>query len=48
LQYKSIKKALIQSGNQQHITPARGNNAMSGKPEPKTVEDAVLQEMGFD
>jgi len=49
MQYKSLKKALVLSGNQQQTpSPLRGNASISGKAVPNSVEDAVLAEMGFD
>lgn len=49
LQYKSLKKALIQAGGQVGRTlPLSGNSRTSTKPAPSTPEEAVLQSLGLD
>ena len=50
LQYTSIKEALIASGanKQANNLPLRGNGNMTGKPAPRTPEEAVLAELGLD
>lgn len=49
LQYKSIKKALVeQGGNKGSTLPLRGNGHQRGKSAPSTPQEAVLQELGLD
>ncbi len=50
LQYTSIKEALIAAGanRSSNNLPLRGNGNMTGKPAPRTPEEAVLAELGLD
>lgn len=49
MQYKAIKKAMAERDLQnRQPTPLRGNSHMSGNRQPANMQEAVLQEMGFE
>jgi hypothetical protein len=48
IQYKSLKKALVEQGAGKIAQPLRGNAHQSGKPAPSSASEAVLQELGLD
>lgn len=49
MQYKAIKKALaLRETQNRQTTPLRGNSHMSGNRQPTNMQEAVLQEMGFE